>query len=131
MSAQPVIAYRGKVELRLNAASPLGVKLVGRSADTNETACLSFVGAPPPNLPSELHDPTVHRIDAASYRLAAGERAWTIPATGIHLHRDVSEVFYRAVPPRPVPLSKRIFWRVIVGLAATPLGRALLARRGR
>ena len=119
------------MELRRNASSPLGLTLVGKSADlTNEMAYVSFVMTPPLDLPRDLNDVTVHRIDAGHFQLASSGREWLLSATGVHVHRDVSEVFYRAVPPRPVPLSKRLMWRLIVGLADTPIGRALISRRG-
>jgi hypothetical protein len=131
VSNEPIISFRGKVELRRNAFSPLGLTLVGESADqVNEKAYVSFVMTPPLDLPRELHDVLVHRIDADHFQLTSLERDWLLSATGVHLHRDVSAVFYKAVPPRPVPLSKRIMWRLIVGLADTPIGRALTSRRG-
>ena len=131
MSTQPVIGFRGKVELRRNASSPLGLTLVGKSADhTNEMAYVSFVMTPPADLPRELNDVLVHRIDARHFQLSSDGTEWLLSATGVHVHRDVSEVFYKAVPPRPVPLSKRLMWRIIVGLADTPIGRALISRRG-
>jgi len=45
-----------------------------------------------------------------------------------HIHREVAGAFYKALPPRPVPLRKRLFWRVMLGLAATSAGRWLLLR---
>jgi hypothetical protein len=93
-------------------------------------AYVSFVMMPPVDLPRELNDVIVHRIDASHFQLASPDHEWLLSATGVHVHRDVSEVFYKAVPPRPVPLSKRLMWRIIVGLADTPIGRALIARRG-
>jgi hypothetical protein len=131
VSTEPVISFRGKVELRRNASSPLGLTLVGKSADhTNEMAYASFVMKPPVDLPRELNDVLVHRIDAGHFQLTSSDREWLFSATGMHVHRDVSEAFYKAVPPRPVPLSKRLMWRIIVGLADTPIGRALISRRG-
>lgn len=131
MSNEPIISFRGKVELRRNASSPLGLTLVGQSADqVHEMAYVSFVMRPPIDLPRELHDVHVHRIDAAHFQLVSLERDWLLSATGVNVHRDVSAVFYKAVPPRPVPLSKRLMWRIIVGLADTPIGRALISRRG-
>jgi hypothetical protein len=44
------------------------------------------------------------------------------------VHRDIAVPFYRAIPPRRVPLVKRIFWRVVLALAATRTGLALLRR---
>ena len=44
-------------------------------------------------------------------------------------HRDVGVQFYRAVPPRPVPWRKRLFWRALLAFAATPVAALLLRRR--
>jgi hypothetical protein len=49
-----------------------------------------------------------------------------IEATSLHVHRDVGNAFYRAVPPRLVPLRKRLFWRVVLALAGTGAGKRLL-----
>lgn len=44
-------------------------------------------------------------------------------------HRDVTAEFYRAVPPRAVPWRKRLFWRAVLALAATPVATLILRRR--
>jgi hypothetical protein len=44
----------------------------------------------------------------------------------VHLHRDLAAQFYRAIPPRPAPWAKRVFWRLVLGLAASRAGLALL-----
>jgi len=45
--------------------------------------------------------------------------------------RAVGAEFYRALPPRPVPLPKRVFWRAVLALAGSGMGLALLrALRG-
>jgi hypothetical protein len=46
----------------------------------------------------------------------------------VHMHRDVSPAFYAAVPPRRVPLFKRVLWTVGLAVAASPLGRYWLNR---
>jgi hypothetical protein len=40
----------------------------------------------------------------------------------------VADVFYEAIPPRPVPWRKRLFWRVMLGLARLRIGQRLLLR---
>ncbi len=44
----------------------------------------------------------------------------------MHLHREIAAQFYRAIPPRPVPLLKRWFWRVVLALATSRAGLAAL-----
>jgi hypothetical protein len=44
----------------------------------------------------------------------------------VHLHRDVAPPFYRALPPRPVPPGKRLFWRLVLALAASRAGLSIL-----
>lgn len=44
-------------------------------------------------------------------------------------HEDVGAAIQRAIPPRRVPLGKRIFWRIVLWLLHTSAGRALIVRR--
>jgi hypothetical protein len=44
----------------------------------------------------------------------------------VHLHREIAPQFYRAIPPRPAPWAKRVFWRMVLALAASRAGLALL-----
>jgi hypothetical protein len=43
-------------------------------------------------------------------------------------HHSLEDLFRSVLPPRPVPLRKRIFWRVLLGLLAFPPTRALVLR---
>jgi hypothetical protein len=77
-------------------------------------------------MPDVLEDPIVDRVDERRYRIASAPREWILEASAIHLHREISTTFYRAVPPRAAPWSKRLFWRVVLGLAASSWGKRLL-----
>jgi len=46
-------------------------------------------------------------------------------------HEDVGAAVQAVIPPRRVPLGKRVFWRVVLGLMTTATGRSLIARRYR
>ncbi len=88
---------------------------------------MAFACAAPADLPEALEDASVERIGPREYRISSGEQSWALHGTA-HLHRDVASVFYKALPPRPVPWRKRLFWRVMLALAANPVGRWLLLR---
>jgi hypothetical protein len=121
-----VVTFRGPVSCR-RGALPLGLTLVGETAEhPGEPAELAFSGAVPADFPDALEGALVERVAAHRYRIASAPREWQIEATAVHLHRDIAVPFYRAIPPRSVPLAKRIFWRVVLALAASGTGRALL-----
>lgn len=131
MSRQQVIAYRGAVQIRRDTVGPLNLTLIGKADDgTGETTYLAFANATPLDMPAYVQDVVVHRIGAQSYHVITPNAQWTLDARSMHLHRDVAAGFYEAVPPRGAPLWKRLFWRVVLWLAATSVGRVLLARRG-
>jgi hypothetical protein len=68
----------------------------------------------------------VDHLGGADYRIGAGQREWLISSPAVHLHRGIAAQFYRAIPPRPAPWTKRMFWRVVLALAASRAGLALL-----
>jgi hypothetical protein len=123
-----VVRFPGWISCRRDGEGPLGLILVGRTQDRPEEAVqMAFACPAPADLPDALEDVTVTRLEPRRYRIASGRRSWTVEAVA-HLHRDVATTFYKALPPRPVPLRKRLFWRTLLALAANPLGRWLLLR---
>jgi len=44
-------------------------------------------------------------------------------------HEDVGVAVYAAIPPRSVPLAKRLFWRLVLFLLSSARGRAWIASR--
>jgi hypothetical protein len=128
-----IVSFRSAVSCRRDPEGPLGLTLIGWTTDhPDEKVSLAFSGVAPGNLPDVLENPTVDRIDAGRYRIASPPREWIVEATAVHLHRQIADAFYRAIAPRTVPWSKRLFWRVVLALAASHLGkRVLLALRGR
>ena len=124
--ARRIVRFRGGVSCRRDEG-PLGLILIGRTTDRpDETATLAFAANAPCGLPEALEDATVEQIDAGRYRIRTGQREWIFPARSAHLHLEVSTTFYRAIAPRPVPWSKRVFWRVVLALAAGRVGKRLL-----
>ncbi len=122
-----VATFRGGVSCRRDRSGPLGLTLVGWTADhPDEKVSLAFSGPAPDTLPEVLEDPTVDQIATGRYRIASTPREWIVEARAAHLHREIATAFYRAIPPRPAPWGKRVFWRLVLGMAATPWGKRLL-----
>jgi len=122
-----VVRFSAEVECRRDESSPLGLTLVGRTA-AGDIAHLAFLCAAPAELPAQLPAATVECLGPQQYRISAEDRSWLISAARSYLHRDVSAQFRHAVPERQAPLMKRLFWRVVLGVAAHPLGRWWLSR---
>ncbi|HEY3786676.1 MAG TPA: hypothetical protein VGL55_15470 [Steroidobacteraceae bacterium] len=144
---QQIVAFRGPVYCR-QEDGPLALTLEGRSAEPFErqlSVAFSFAVCAPPALPDTLQEVSVERLqtmgagsdgdsdlgsragqDTICFRLRSGQQAWEFRAAACHLHREVSSQFYRAIPPRQAPWSKRMFWRMILALAAWPIGKRLL-----
>ncbi len=121
-----IVRFRDGVSCRRDDA-PLGLTLIGRTIDRpDEIALLAFMGSAPPDLPEALEDATVEKLAEGRYRIWSGRREWMINARSAHLHREVSATFYRAIAPRLVPWNKKLFWRVVLGMASSPVGRRLL-----
>ena len=135
MGSEPhrVMTFRGGVSCRRDSSGPLGLTLIGWTADyPDERATVAFSGRAPETLPEVLEDPTVYRIDERHYRIESAPREWVVEATSVHVHREIATSFYRAIPPRIVPWSKRLFFRVVLAMMSSSWGkRVLLALRGR
>jgi hypothetical protein len=127
-----VARFRGPVTCVRESHGPLGLTLTGRTADPpGEQLELAFAGTAPADLPGQLEDAVIEREGPGRYRIASGARAWTIAARSVHLHRDVAEVFYRAIPPRPAPFLRRMLFGAMLAVARSRVAIALLkALRG-
>ena len=128
--ASPLAAFRGPVTCRRTANT---LTLSGSAADSaDDCLILTFISASIPEVPDSLASAAVRALDERHYRITSAARDWIVEATSLHVHRDIGNAFYRAVPPRPAPLKKRLFWRVVLALAATGAGKRLLLslRRG-
>lgn len=49
-------------------------------------------------------------------------------ARGDHRHRDARAAVFAVVPPREASLAKRLFWRLVLALAKSRAGLALLRK---
>jgi hypothetical protein len=124
---QEVVHFSGKIECRRDGCGPLGLILCGHTAHRpGELVKLSFAGVAPEDFPQTLDGATVTRVGAESYAITSGARAWTVHARAAHLHREVAREFYRAVPLPSARWTQRLFWRIVLTLAATSAGRWLL-----
>ena len=123
------IAFTGAVRVE-RGPPPFSVTLTGRTA-AGELTC-ALTGAATPAVPARITDARLQSLGAGGYRIAAAEGQWEVTGARLSLTRAVANEFYRALPPRPVPLGKRLFWRAVLGLAGSGAGLALLRRvRGR
>jgi len=127
MSPQAVVQFSGPIECRRDGCGPLGLILSGHTVrHPQQLTHLSFAGAAPADLPSLLEDADVTRVGDESYCIKSGVRSWTLSARAVHLHREVAREFYEIVPGEPVRWTQRLFWRIVLALAATSAGRWLL-----
>jgi hypothetical protein len=112
-----------------------GVTLLGRilEADGSSTpAELSLLCGDAPQLPRALPDLVFEALAAPEeVLLRSGAHSWRLRCATWQLHRDVGTAFYAAIPPRRTPWTRRLTWRVLLGVAASPPGRWLLSRRSR
>ena len=124
--AEVLVRFAGPVSC-LRGPPPLELTLRGATrAHPAEASMLSFAAPGAVTLPQELTDAEVERLAVGEYRIRAGGAEYRLAARGVHLHRDAAAPFYRALPPRPVPAGKRLFWRLVLALAASRAGLALL-----
>jgi len=120
----PLAAFRGRVACRL-ARNVL--TLSGSDADSaDDCLILTFICPSVPDVPDSLTAAVIHAADERHYRITSASRNLIVEATSLHVHHDIGRAFYQAVPPRPAPLKKRLFWRVVLALAGTRAGKRLL-----
>lgn len=122
---EPLVAFRGRVTCTRTAGVPV-LTLSGTSAQAGGETALAFSATAVPDLPDTLQDATVEQLGGGQYRIVSAPREWLISASAAHLHREIAAQFYRAIPPRPAPWAKRVFWRVVLALAASRAGLTLL-----
>lgn len=118
-------AFRGQVTCSRTADA---LTLSGAAADSAEDRLiLTFGSSSIPDIPHSLTAANVRAVDAHHYRITSASGDLTLAATSLHIHRDIGKAFYRAVPPRPVPLGKRLFWRLVLWLAGSRTGKRVLS----
>ena len=119
--------FSGAVSCARSSHGPLGLTLTGRAADAGgEEIEVAFAGAAPADLPQRLEDAVIARAGPGEYRIASAARVWTLAARSVHVHREVAAAFYRAIPPRPAPLARRMLYGLMIALARSRAGIALI-----
>ena len=123
----PILArFSGAVTCAWSSHGPLELTLTGRAADPpGEEMRVAFAGASA-DLPERLDDVVIERCGPNEYLIASAALAWTIGARSVHVHREVAAAFYRAIPPRPAPLARRMLYGVMLALARSRAGIALI-----
>jgi hypothetical protein len=120
--------FRGPVGCARAAGVP-GFTLAGITAERpGEPTTLVFPVPAPADLPATLEDACIEQLAAGEYRISAAGGTWRLAAATVEVHGEVADAFYRAVPPRPAPWTKRLFWSVVLTLAASRAGLAALRR---
>lgn len=122
-----VAQFRGTVHCRRSAQGPLGLELTGRTVEGDEAQTVAFSGAAlPPDLPDVLENVVVVSTAQREFRLLSAGGAWSVAAAAVHVHTDLSAPFYRAIPPQPAPLARRLLFATALTLARTRPGLLLL-----
>lgn len=120
----PLAVFRGPVACRRTGDI---LTLSGAAADSPDDGLIvTFIGQAMPEVPGSVSGVSIRAVDQRHYLIASESQELLIEAAAFHLHRDIGSAFYRAVPPRPAPLTKRIFWRVVLALAGSRAGKRLL-----
>lgn len=120
----PLAVFRGPVSCR---RSRNALALTGAAADPGGGILIvTLTTSVVPDTPDSMEAATIRALDAQHYRITAGSQDWVVTATAAHVHRDIGDAFYRAIPPRAVPLTKRLFLRIVLALAGTRVGKRLL-----
>jgi hypothetical protein len=118
-------AFRGTVNCRRTAEALI---LSGPAADSaDDRLILTLVSPSIPAIPESLTAVILTAAGEHRYRISSGSGDLVVEARSLHVHRDIGTAFYRAVPPRPVPLRKRAFWSLVLWLAGSRTGKQILA----
>lgn len=119
--------FEGQVSCTRSTGASRSLTLRGVSAGpSRERLIVSFVGVEGDEIPATLEAVRVVTLGARRYQLQSASGEWRIETRALHVHLDARQVFFRAVPPRPVPLGKRLFWRAVLLLARCRAGLRLL-----
>jgi len=88
-------------------------------------------GALPRSLPAGLSGAELRRVAGERWSLVSGTQAWDLGEVRIFVHRDLGLLASALIPPRRVPLGKRLFWSTLLTVLRTEAGRRWVQRRYR
>lgn len=120
-----IMRLEGPIDCRRTASAC--VTFIGR-AQRGERTYLTLTVAAPADLPSRIDGGTVEWLDGGQCLIFMPGREWHLESPRSFVHRDASGAFYAALPPRRVPLTKRMLFRVVLAAARSGIGRRWLAR---
>jgi hypothetical protein len=124
--SERLATFRGAVRCTRARDVP-GLTLTGMTDEApDEPTALAFSKGAPADPPATLQDVVVERLADGRYRVGSASGEWLLPPGALHLHREIATAFYRAIPPRPAPWQKRVFWKLVLALAGTRAGLATL-----
>jgi hypothetical protein len=119
------VRLKAPIECRRTAAAC--VTFVGQT-EGGERAYVTLAVPAPADLPPRIDDGAVELLDGGRCRVSMAGRVWHLDSRQVMVHRDVSGPFYTALPPRPVPLAKRLLYGLILAVAGSAVGKRWLAR---
>ncbi|HLK71677.1 MAG TPA: hypothetical protein VKT19_06950 [Steroidobacteraceae bacterium] len=123
---ETLASFRGTVRCERSSRAHT-LTLSGTSAQgPGEEIALILSASTAVECPHTLEDAVVEQLTGQQYRIRSVAGEWLVEAEAAHLHREVAGAFYRAILPRPAPWRKRLFWRIVLTLAATRSGLAAL-----
>lgn len=144
--ALAAIRFRGEVRCERRDGQALGLVLQGVEAPRaagGEAAAIEVVFGQPRvrEFVERLEDAVVEELAPRAreegtgalrrFAVTGAQHRFELEARSVHVHRDVRAAFFAAVPPRPAPLRRRVFFRLVRALVASRCGRRLLrALRG-
>jgi hypothetical protein len=114
---------KGSIECRRTAAAC--VTFVGQTEGGERTYVTLAVPAPE-DLPPRIDGGAVDLLEGGQCRVSMPGRSWQLDSRQPLVHRDVSGPFYAALPPRRVPVAKRMLYGLMLAVAGSPAGRRWL-----
>lgn len=116
---------KGSIECRRTAAAC--VTLIGKT-ELGERTFLTLGTDAPTDLPSRIDDGIVDVLDGGRCRVSMSGREWLLESPRLFVHRDASDEFYAALPPRSVRLARRMLFSLLLAVAGSRAGQWWLAR---
>ena len=113
------------------AGGSAGCRLRGRTPDGHSLLLDFFAGTANPLLPPRLDAVHLTRdaADPSHWQIISTQGRYELEAARLFVHEDIMTRAAAVLPPRPVPLIRRAFWRLMFLVLALPFGRRWLERR--